>query len=144
MMERELKSLELFNAHQEDSRKRTDGLAKAVFLISGGALSLSVSLFTGDRAKAVPPDLVDVLRGAWIALFVSVAAYVLVISLMLIRDYRIGENWRKSLNGKLASEGIDDPGVLEFLMWACGTIGILSLLFGLASLVCVANGIIGG
>ena len=72
------KELELFNTHQEDSRKRTEFLAKAIFLISGGALSLSINLFLGEKSPKVPLEFLDVLRYAWYALFASMAGYILV------------------------------------------------------------------
>jgi len=38
-------SLEQFNTHQQDIRARTDSLARAVFVLSGGALSISIGIF---------------------------------------------------------------------------------------------------
>lgn len=47
--------LELFNAHQEDVRRRADSLSRAIFLLAGGTLtlsisiSISISIFTSDK-----------------------------------------------------------------------------------------------
>ena len=46
-------NLELFNAHQEDVRRRADSLAKSIFVLSGGTLTVSIGVFTGSSA----PDL---------------------------------------------------------------------------------------
>ena len=130
--------LELFNAHQEDARKRTDFLAKSIFLISGTALTLSINLFLGEGAPTVPSDLVNVLRLAWWALFASIVGYVLVLATMLIRDYQFGERWRS----KLDREDIDarnKPGWLDCTMWALGTISILGFLFGIGALAWVSS-----
>lgn len=133
--------LELFNSHQEDSRKRTDFLAKSVFLISGAALTLSINLFLGDKPQRVPPELVGQLSMSWWALFISIVGYVLVISAMLIRDYHFGERWRKKLHG----ESVDVrniPGWLDTGMWVLGTLCILCFLFGIGSLAWVSSSLL--
>ena len=135
-------NLELFNAHQEDSRKRTEFLAKSVFLISGAALTLSINLFLGKEAPSLTSCLVTLLRSAWLALFASILGYVFVMSVMLIRDYRFGERWRKSLNGQ-PTDVSGTPGCLDTLMWLLGIVSILSLVYGMGALAWVASSLIG-
>lgn len=137
-----MKNIELFNAHQEDSRKRTEFLAKSVFLISGAALTLSINLFLGKDAPSLTAALVTLLRSAWLALFVSILGYILVMSVMLIRDYRFGERWRKLINGhQLDTSGT--PDWLDALMWVLGIVSILSLVYGMGALAWVSSSLIG-
>lgn len=142
MTDDQYKNLELFNAHQEDSRKRTEFLAKSVFLISGTALTLSINLFLGKEAPELSLGQVALLRCAWVALFFSTLGYVLVMSVMLIRDYQFGEQWRKSINGhQIDASGT--PGCFDVVMWLLGTISILCLLFGIGALAWVSSSLIG-
>lgn len=142
MTDDQLKSLELFNAHQEDTRKRTEFLAKSVFLISGAALTLSINLFLGKDAPALDSCHISLLRFGWLALFFSILGYVLVMSVMLIRDYRFGERWRKSINGTQVDVS-GTPGGFDTVMWLLGTLSIISLLAGLGALAWVASSLIG-
>jgi hypothetical protein len=142
MSDDQVKNLELFNAHQEDSRKRTEFLAKSVFLISGTALTLSVNLFLGKDAPLLTSDLATLLRSAWLALFVSILGYVFVMSVMLIRDYRFGECWRKSINGH-QTDVSGTPGYLDTLMWVLGVVSILGLVYGIGALAWVSSSLIG-
>jgi len=135
------KNLELFNAHQEDSRKRTEFLAKSVFLISGTALTLSINLFLGKDAPSLTSCLVTLLRSAWVALFASILGYVFVMSVMLIRDYRFGERWRKKLNGQ-PTDVSGAPGCLDPLMWVLGVMSILGLVYGLGALAWASSSLI--
>ena len=134
------KMLEQFNAHQEDSRKRSEFLAKAIFLISGSALTLSINLFIGNNAPILPLGLICLLRQAWIALFVSIVGFVIVIGVMIIRDYTFGERWRKQLS---------DPSNVavhmkwpDIVMWLVGVVSVLAFLIGLAELAWVSCSLI--
>ena len=142
MTDDQLKNIELFNAHQEDSRKRTEFLAKSVFLISGAALTLSINLFLGKDAPSLTAFLAMLLRSAWLALFVSILGYVIVMSVMLIRDYRFGEHWRKSINGhQIDVSGM--PDWLDPLMWVLGIMSILALVYGMGALAWISSSLIG-
>lgn len=136
------KGFEIFNAHQEDSRKRTEFLAKAVFLIGGGALTLSINLFLGSNAPKLSPDFVCILRNGWWALFVSMMLYILVLAVMLMRDYVFGERWRKKLHGEsVDARGV--PGWPDVVMWVLGILGMLVFFYGLGSLAWVSSALLG-
>lgn len=137
-----LKEVEIFNAHQEDTRKRAEFLAKAVFLIGGGALTLSINLFLSTNAPKLSSDYVCILRNGWWALFVSMMLFVLVLGVMLTRDYAFGERWRKKLNG----QNIDvsgSPSWPDVIMWALGILAIIAFFFGLGSLAWVSSALLG-
>lgn len=132
----------LFNQHQEDSRKRTEFLAKSVFLLSGGALSFSITVFLGDKAPKLTPELVAVLKTGWWALFASMAAYLFVICTMLIRDYLFGERWRDSMNGADVKNLSGKPGWLEGIMWSFGIVGIITTMYGFYCLATVSTALL--
>lgn len=134
--------IELFNAHQEDVRKRADSIAKSVFLIAGTALTLSINMFLGkDAPKSITPDIAFAIRSAWVLLFISVACFVGVLSVMVVRDYRFGERWRSQLNG-LKSDADDSPGRLDVLGWVLAVVGMVGLLGGLAVLAIVSSSLL--
>lgn len=137
-----MNDLELFNAHQEDTRKRTEFLAKSVFLISGAALTLSINVFLGKETPLLSSCLADLLRFGWVALFLSIVGYVLAISIMMVRDYRFGERWRRQCQGH-KEDVTGSPGVLDALMWSLGTFSILCLLVGLGLLAWVSVSLVG-
>lgn len=137
-----LKEVEIFNAHQQDTRKRAEFLAKAVFLIGGGALTLSINLFLSTTAPKLSPAYVCILRNGWWALFISMMLFILVLSVMLMRDYAFGERWRKKVNG----ENVDvsgSPGWPDAVMWALGILGMASFFYGLGSLAWVSSALLG-
>lgn len=130
------KELEQFNAHQEDTRKRSEFLAKAIFLISGSALTLSINLFLGDKAPKISLELLCLLRQAWIALFGSIAGFVIVFCVMIIRDYTFGERWRQQLRDP--SQEVAHMKWPDITMWSIGTLSVLTFLIGLAELAWVS------
>ncbi len=134
--------LQLFNAHQEDTRKRTEFLAKSVFLIAGTALTLSINLFIGKDAPKVDASALCLIRWGWGALFASIVSYLAVISTMTIRDYRFGERWRSRINGEIV-DASGKPGWLEIVMWFFGIAGSLSLVAGLGLLAWVSSSLLG-
>lgn len=137
----EFKELELFNAHQEDSRKRAEFMAKSVFLIGGTALTLSINLFLGKDAPKIQPQHLQMLQIAWAVLFCSIVGYIAVLSTMLIRDYSFGERWRKNLSGAdLDTSGA--PGWCDALMWVFGVGSVLSLVAGLGLLAWVSSSLL--
>lgn len=139
----DLKAIELFNAHQQSTQERTEFLAKSVFLISGAALTLSINLFLGEKAPALSQDQLCWLSASWIALFASIVGYVLVFALMVIRDYRFGENWRQMLYGKKATDPSNEPGWLDGLMWILGFASVSAFVFGIGTLARLSTVILG-
>lgn len=137
-----LKEVEIFNAHQGDARKRAEFLAKAVFLIGGGALTLSINLFLSANAPSLSPGYACTLKTGWWALFISMMLFILVLAVMLMRDYAFGERWRKKLNG----ENIDvsgSPGLPDIVMWTLGILGMLAFFYGLGSLAWISSALLG-
>lgn len=63
-------SLEQFNAHQQDVSARTDSLAKAIFVLSGGALSISIGIFS--NLDKIPKYTASVLKLSWWSLTITI------------------------------------------------------------------------
>ncbi len=130
-----LKKLELFNPHQEDTRRRADSLIRAIFLISGGALTVSISIFTSKSSPELIPALSCILKNSWWLLFISIISLALSLFLMLVRDYHAGENWRKKADFKKRS-------LYDAAMWLLGIIGMICFIGGLLGLSYVSTSLI--
>lgn len=92
-------SLEQFNSHQQDIRSRVDSLAKAVFVLSGGALSISIGIFSTSRS--IPECVQSILKLSWWSLTFTILSLVMMLFVGIARDYLFGEQWRNQLDGKL-------------------------------------------
>ncbi|MCK8515851.1 hypothetical protein M0534_05870 [Methylonatrum kenyense] len=133
--------LELFNALTEDTRKRADSLAKAVFVLSGGALTVSIGIFTSQTAPTLTSVLLDVLKWGWVALFLAIISLVLCLLTIIWRDYSFAERWRKKLDGEdLDTSGT--PGIADTLIWGLGVLGIAAFVTGMFCLAYVSVGVI--
>jgi heme/copper-type cytochrome/quinol oxidase subunit 2 len=133
--------LELFNAHQEDVRRRADSLAKSIFVLSGGTLTLSIGIFTGSSAPDLSPFLSCILKTSWWGLFLAIMFLALTLITIIARDYAFGERWRKQLNG----QNIDvsgNPTFVEIIIWVLAIIGILAFLAGILGQAYVASNVI--
>ena len=104
-MAEDFKATELFNAHQFETKKQLEFLAKSVFLIAGSALTLSISLFLSDKAPKLSCELTQILKSSWTVLFLSMVSIILALVIMLIRDYLFGEKWRFALSSRDACVG---------------------------------------
>lgn len=124
-------SLELFNVHQQDVRARSDSLIKAIFVLSGGALSISVGIFT--NTPNIPECIQSALQFSWWSLTICILSLVMALFIMIVRDYHFGEKWRDQLDGKIESASDRHP-VADVLMWIFGIIGLISFSVGFITL----------
>lgn len=130
--------LEIFNAHQEDVRRRADSLIRAVFILAGGALTLSITIFTGDKAPKLSNDLLCALKVSWWSLFLSIIFLAFTLTAIIARDYAFGERWRRKING----ENVDvsgKPATIEAAIWLLAVLGMLCFLLGLLGQAYVAS-----
>ena len=132
---------ELFNAHQEDVRRRTDSLAKAIFILAGGTLTLSISIFTNNKALQLSSNLSCALKISWWALFFSIVFLVIALTTIIARDYAFGERWRRKLKGeKLDVSG--SPTFVEVVIWVLAILGLISFLLGFLGQAYVATNLL--
>lgn len=63
---------EQFNAHQADLRGRADSLVRAIFVLAGGSLTVSIGFFSGSSRALLSEDLIPILQASWWGLFISI------------------------------------------------------------------------
>jgi len=133
-------SIEQFNQHQQDTNSRVDSLAKAIFVLSGGALSISIGIFTNNRA--IPELSQIVLKAAWYSLTISTISLVFMLFTIIRRDYLFGEQWRDQLDGKIECAKDNNP-LTDSVIWIFALLGLFGFLFGYAGLAYVATSVLG-
>ncbi|WP_037374773.1 hypothetical protein [Sedimenticola selenatireducens] len=131
-----------FNSHQVDVRARTDSLARAVFIIAGGGLSISIGIFTNSLMQDVDPFLAASLKVAWWCLAITIVSLVLMLFTIITRDYFFAETWRQKLQGK-RQDVPHGPGVADLIIWLLATIGLVTFIGGFLGLAFVATSVIG-
>ncbi len=133
--------LELFNAHQEDVRQRADSLAKSIFVLAGGTLTISIGIFTSSSAPQLAPSLSCALTASWWALFFSIILLVLALTTIIARDYAFGERWRKNINGQ-NTDVSGSPAFVEVLIWLLAILGLICFLIGMLGQAYVASNVV--
>ncbi|AZR82802.1 hypothetical protein [Thiomicrospira sp. S5] len=126
-------SVEEFNKHQQDVRTRTDSFTKAIFVLSGGALSISIGLFLSSKSQ-LSADLVFYLQFSWGLLATTILSLVVMLFLIIARDYRFGERWRLYLDGKLEGRP-ENHAPWDRVIWLLGIISLVSFVLGFGLLV---------
>jgi hypothetical protein len=134
-------NIEQFNAYQEDVRRRANSLVSSIFILSGGTLTLSISIMTGKTAPALASDVVPILKLSWVGLFMSILLGVLTLMFIIARDYAVGERWRKVLKDTSTGD-IGSPGYIDVTIWVAGLAGLLSFLLGMLGQAYVAWNVI--
>ncbi len=129
---------EQFYAHQEDVRRRADSLVRALFVLSGGALTVSIGFFGGSSRSLLSPELILVLQSSWWSLFVSILCLASSLVAIIGRDYAFGERWREKLDGK-REDAPNGPGWCELLIWILASVGFVSFFVGMIGLAYVAS-----
>ena len=133
--------LELFNTHQEDVRRRADSLCRAIFVLAGGTLTVSIGIFTRESAPKLPQSLSCVLIASWCALIAAIIFLALALSVIIARDYALGERWRK----KIAGQNIDasgSPTIVEILILVLAVFGLLMFIGGMLGQAYVATNLL--
>ncbi|GAB6071141.1 hypothetical protein JCM30760_22380 [Thiomicrorhabdus hydrogeniphila] len=129
-------SLEEFNKHQQDVRTRTDSLVKAIFILAGGALSISIGIFLNIETT-MQPEIIQLLKISWFALGLCILSLVLMLTTVLSRDYFFGERWRIQLNNP-TNQNIDASNSWDIFIWLLAITGLFSFIGGFGSLVYAA------
>ncbi len=129
---------QLFNAHQEDLRRRVDSLVRAIFLISGGALTVSIGLFSDQTNVQLTESIARILRVSLWSLVLSIIFLALTLFVTIARDYALGERWRASLAGE-ETDTSGSPGWPDVVIWVLGVLGLLGFVVGILGIGCVAT-----
>ena len=133
-----MEELAQFNQHQQDARGRLDTIAKSVFLLAGGALTLSINAFTGKDALPLSYELATHLKISWGFLFYSMVAFLLVIASVLLDMFVFGERWRKQLDGGKEAQHFR----IEVFQMILAVTGLISFILGFGFMAYVAIGML--
>lgn len=92
--------LEQFNAHQQDTSNRGTTLVKAILLIAGGALTVSIGTFAKNDSSQMMGAVKILLQLSWFGLIGAILLLVTSLVIIIARDYSFGERWRISRRNK--------------------------------------------
>lgn len=133
--------LEIFNQHQADTRNRLNFLVQCLLLLAGGSLTASITVFTGSRTIQLTGIQPDVLTFSWWALIASMCLAVVVVAVVLLRDYALGERWRRSFKDP-SVDASGTPNWVEKVIIACGITSLLTFLLGFVGIGYVATSVV--
>ena len=133
--------LEVFNQHQADARNRLNFLVQCVLLLAGGALTASITVFTGSRNIKLSAVESGFLAFSWWALIASMCLAVVVVAIVLLRDYALGERWRRSFDDP-SVDASGKPGWVDKLIIGFGITSLIAFLFGFIGIGYVATSVV--
>ncbi|TCZ80383.1 hypothetical protein [Lysobacter sp. N42] len=133
--------IELFNQHQMDTRNRLNFLVQSVLFLAGTALTASVSVFTGSRTIKLSETLQAALAASWWALVASMCLAVVVVAIVLLRDYALGERWRRSFDDP-SVDASGTPGAADVAIIVCGILSLIAFLGGFIGIGYVATSVV--
>lgn len=119
--------------HEEwkELRARVDSIANAVFLIAGGALSLSITATLDLQGKSLlRPEVAEITQDAWMFLLTSVLLMLLIKALTVLQAYLLHEHteYHDRVYKRYNLAG-----------WILGTLGLSSFAWGLILMVRAAS-----
>lgn len=136
------KELEQFNAHQQDLRNRANSLVRAILIVAGGALAVSIGIFAGKSSPQLSDYYAGILKIAWSCLFASIIFLVLSLVIIIARDYTFGERWRQKRQGKRICVK-ESRSWIERVIRGVALIGLVGFVLGMFGLAYIAASIVG-
>lgn len=133
--------IEQFNQHQTDVKQRFNFLVQSILLLAGGALTASIAVFTGSRTIELSSGMGKVLGFSWWSLVCSICLAIVSVLIVILRDYFLGERWRKALSNP-DLEVNDAPGLPDKVLIVCGLLSIVSFLSGFVAIAVVATNVV--
>ena len=122
----------LENNYEEwkEIRSRIDSISNAVFIISGGALSLSISVLLSNKASGlISPTAACKAASAWYWLLASVIIFLLLKAKLILQSYML------QFHTEFVNRHIYK---FNYLGWAVGIAGFIAFVVGFIQLVNVA------
>ena len=124
-------SIETNKDDWHEIRSRVDSIANGVFLIAGGALSVSISVILSIKGNGlITPHISWLASKAWYLLLASVVLFLLLKGHMVLEAYLLQFN-ASFVNRHLAA--------LNRTAWALGLLGFAAFIAGLAFMVRAAE-----
>lgn len=115
----------------KELRGRVDSIANAVFLIAGGALSLSITVMLDLKGKsALRPEVAEMTQDAWVALLWAIILMLFNKALTVLLAYLLNEHtdYHDRIYKRYNVAG-----------WAIGIVGLTSFAWGLILMVRAAS-----
>jgi hypothetical protein len=122
-----MSSIENNNEDWREIRSRADSIANAVFLVAGGALSLSISIILDKKSEPfITPAVAQLASQAWYFMLASVILFLLVKAHLVLQAFllQVATEFVNRRNGWLNSVG-----------WVLGIIGLGCFAWGLVQMV---------
>src|SRR5690606_1925715 len=127
--------LEQNHEEWERIRARADSLANAIFLISGGALSVSISVMISAKNSGVISETASsITTNGWYCLLASIILFLVLKIHMIAQAFLLHE--RTTFIDK-------NNGLLNGIAWLCGLSGFGTFTWGLVQLVRAAAIVVG-
>lgn len=124
-------SLEQNHEEWERIRARVDSLANAVFLIAGGALSVSISVMVSAKKSGVVPEAASsIATTGWFCLLAAIILFV------TLKVHMIGQAFLLHVKTEVADK---NNSLLNSLGWFWGIGGFAMFVWGLMQLVRAAS-----
>lgn len=120
-------SLEQNHEEWERIRTRADSLANAVFLIAGGALSISISIMVSAKKSGVVPEIASSIAiTGWYCLLAAIILFV------TLKIHLIGQAFLLHVKTDIADR---NNLLLNGLGWLWGLGGFVTFVWGLLQLI---------
>ena len=120
----------------KEIRSRADSIATAVFLLTGGALSLSINVMVGNKSKLeLSAPLIENITLAWYFLLTAIICF------LLIKAYLIGIAMTRQFKPQLINKHLFK---INIVSWALGLVAFGSFVYGMYKMVHAAVLTIGG
>lgn len=124
-------SLEHNHEEWERIRTRADSLANAVFLIAGGALSISISVMVSAKKSGIVPEAASsVATIGWYSLLAAIILFV------TLKIHMIGQAFLLHVKTDIADK---NNALLNGLGWFWGIGGFTTFVWGLVQLIRAAS-----
>lgn len=119
--------MEINREEWQEIRSRLDTLANAVFLVGGGAVSISIGVLLGNKSIGiVSANTQFYVAASWLCLFYSITSFLLVKGLLIVQAYT-------------RLSGFGNPSkwhkVTTRFNWFLGISGIIAFVIGMGALV---------
>lgn len=115
----------------KELRTRIDSLASAVFLVAGGALTLSVSVLVSAKSP-VEVSLKPQVQWSWYLLLASILCFVLLKVSLIAQAFM-----RNAMDARAFNRVVCRTNVVG---WSIGVVGLLAFFVGMCLMVKVATG----
>jgi heme/copper-type cytochrome/quinol oxidase subunit 2 len=113
----------------KEIRGRVDSIANALFLVAGGALSVSIAVLLGKDGPKIPESAKFLITVSWYLLLYAVVAFVFIKGILVVQAYKSNANTPNRASWHR---------VTTWANWLLGISGLIVFALGMFLLVRVA------